>query len=155
MFDSVFAATYIQRMARALAIDYGRRRIGLAVSDPEFIIVSRNSTIEVSGFADAIKKLYDYIVDNEITEIAVGYPLREDGSEGEIAGDVHRLVAKLKRRFPGIPVTKMDESYTSFLAEKYIHEAGGKIGDDKGRVDAAAASILLEDYLKLRNENAR
>ncbi len=142
-------------MARALAIDYGRRRIGLAVSDPEFIIVSRNSTIEISGFTDALKKLYDYIIDNEITEVVVGYPLKEDGSVGEIAGDVKKLTGKLKRRFPVIPVTLMDERYTSVLAEKYIHESGGKIGDDKGRVDAAAASILLEDYLRQRDENAR
>ena len=100
--------------------------MGLAVSDPGFVIVSRTETMVVSGFGDALKRLYDYIFESEITEIAMGYPLREDGTGGEITSDVDKLIGKLTRRFPNISITKMDERYTSVLAEKHIHEMGGK-----------------------------
>lgn len=134
-------------MARALAIDYGRRRIGLAYSDPEQIIVSHRETIRITGMNDAIRKLTDYIRVNEIEEVVVGMPYREDGEVGELGGEIEYLRSALHERLPEITIEFADESYTSHIGRRILHESGMKIGDDKGMVDAAAAGIILDDYI--------
>ena len=134
-------------MARVLAIDYGRRRIGVAYSDPTRIIVSHSETILVRGFKDVLRKLFDYIHKSEVGEIVVGYPYKQDGTPGLLAEEVEKLCSHLQKRFPKIPVEQLDERYTSLLAIRYIHQSGMKVGDDKKRVDSTAAAILLEEYI--------
>lgn len=146
-FDIVGWRDYIINMTRALAIDYGKRRIGVAFSDPDQIIVSYQETILINGYKDAVRKLVDYIRKSEIGEIVIGYPYRQDGSLGPLADEIDRLCAYLRKRFTKIPIELLDERYTSLLAIRYLHESGRKVGDDKGRVDSTAAAILLEEYI--------
>lgn len=146
-FDIVGWRDYIINMTRALAIDYGRRRIGVAFSDPNQIIVSHQETILINGYKDAVRKLVDYVRKSEIGEIVIGYPYRQDGSLGPLADEIDRLCAYLRKRFTKIPIELLDERYTSLLAIRYLHESGRKVGDDKGRVDSTAAAILLEEYI--------
>jgi putative Holliday junction resolvase len=146
-FDIFEWRDYIISMTRVLAIDYGRRRIGVAFSDPDRIIVSHQETILISGYKDVVRKLVDYVCKSEIGEIVIGYPYRQDGSLGPLAHDIDRLCAYLRKRFTDIPVELLDERYTSLLAIRYLHESGRKVGDDKGRVDSMAAAILLEEYI--------
>ena len=134
-------------MTRALAIDYGKRRIGVAYSDPDQVIVSHRETIIISGYRDAVRKLVDYIRRSEAGEIVIGYPYRQDSSPGPLADEVNKLCSRLRERFPEIPIELLDERYTSLLAIRYMHQNGMKVGDDKGRVDSTAAGILLEEYI--------
>ncbi len=151
-FDFDRRETYISAMTRALGIDYGRRRIGVACSDPDRIIVSRTETILTRGFNDTVRKLIGFILKNEIGEIVIGYPYRQDGTPGPLAAEIERLSEQLQIRFPNIPVERLDERYTSLLAQRYIHQSGGKVGDNKGRVDSKAAAILLDEYLSRKRE---
>lgn len=146
-FDLRDASIYIGIMARALAIDYGRRRVGLAYSDPDQIIISHRETILITGMNDAIKKLSHYIELNEIGEVVIGFPYREDGSAGELGAEIEYLKSALSKELPGLTIELADERYTSHLGAKIVHLSGKKIGDDKGRVDAAAAGVILEDYI--------
>jgi putative Holliday junction resolvase len=141
-------------MARALAIDYGRRRIGLAYSDPEQIIVSNRETIRITGMRDAIIKLTDYIKLNEIAEVVIGMPYREDGGVGELGNEIEYLRDELIKRLPDVKIEFADESYTSHIGTRILHESGMKIGDDKGRVDAAAAGVILDDYINRKRNGA-
>jgi putative Holliday junction resolvase len=132
---------------RVLAVDYGRRRIGLAYSDPTRTIVSHCETITVANLDHAANLLTAYIKENEISLVVLGIPVRQDGSEGDIAEEVRILSEALSRKNPEIGIDIMNERYTSKMAERLVHSMGLKIGDDKGKVDALAASVLLEDYL--------
>ena len=134
-------------MNRVLAIDYGRRRIGLAYSDPSRTIVSHSETIVTGGLKDTMRRLTDFILSNDIGEIVIGYPKRQDGTPGELTEEIDKICLRLSDRFPEIPIEQIDERYTSLLAMRYMHEGGLKVGDDKGRVDSTAASILLEEYI--------
>jgi len=153
-FDLRDTAIYIGIMTRALAIDYGRRRIGLAYSDPGQIIISHRETILITGMNDAIRKLSQYIKQNEIGEVVIGFPFREDGSDGELGAEIEYLKSALSKKLPGLTFEFADERYTSYLGAKIVHLSGKKIGDDKGRVDAAAAGIILEDFMN-RNRDGR
>ena len=139
-------------MKRALGIDYGKKRIGLACSDPYRIIVSRNETIVARGFRDALRKLITYVLENEIGEIVIGYPYKQDGTTGPLAAEVERLSEHLQARFPDIPIERLDERYTSLLAQRFIHQVGLKVGNNKEKVDSTAAAILLEEYLNRKRE---
>lgn len=134
-------------MNRVLAIDYGRKRIGLAYSDPSRTIVSHSETIVIKGLKDTMRRLIDFVRANDIGEIVIGYPLKQDGTPGELTEEIERICSRLTERFPEIPIERIDERYTSLLAMRYMHEGGLKVGDDKGRVDSTAASILLEEYI--------
>ncbi len=134
-------------MGRILAIDYGRRRIGVAYSDPDRIIVSHSEAIQVSGKKDAVKKLMSYIRSHDIDEVVLGYPIREDGERGELCEEIDEICAGLKAGLPTVAFDTLDERYTSVIALGHIHAAGGRIGDDKGRVDAGAAEVILNEYL--------
>jgi len=132
---------------RVLAVDYGRRRIGLAYSDPTRTIVSHSETITVVNLANAANLLSSYIVENEISVVVLGVPIRQDGSHGEMVGEVEELAGLLGKKNPEIRIDVMDERYTSLMAERLMHDMGMKVGNDKGKVDALSASILLENYL--------
>jgi putative Holliday junction resolvase len=135
-------------MSRILAIDYGRRRIGLAVSDPTRTIVSQSLTITVASLAEAVRTVSAYIKENSISEVVVGYPLREDGGKSDICSDVDSMIDSLADSHPDLEVHRSDERYTSAIARDIIHAVGGKVGKDKGKVDAKAAEIILRDFLE-------
>jgi len=129
-----------------LAIDYGRRRVGLAKSDPSGTIASALETIEVKSDQQAIEKLARVMAEHQPTALVIGYPLNEDGSVGEACKLVDAFIGRLKKIFDG-PIHKVDEYGTSEEAAGIIHAHGKRVGKKKQRVDRLAAVIILQRYL--------
>lgn len=145
-------------MPRILAVDWGERRIGLAVSDDLGILATGLPTLEIRGEAEAVARVADTIRTVEADSVVVGLPLTLKGERGEAARAVERFADALRRETP-VAVSLYDERLTSAMAERRMHERGEKIGtrakrgSGKGRVDQGAAVALLEGWLaKLRIE---
>lgn len=129
-----------------LALDYGSRRVGVAVSDADGIMAFPRCTlkreIRAAFFADLLA-----LIDAERPDaIVLGYPLYSDGSESLTTRQVRNFAASLKRRVP-LPVYYMNEFLSSADAEKRLAEAGRNARAIKGRVDQAAAALILESFL--------
>ncbi len=139
-------------MDRILGIDYGRRRTGLAVSDPLGIFASALDTVDTTKLIDYIK---NYAEKQTIVRFVVGYPVNMDGRPSEAQADVDVFLKQLAKAFPGIPVTKEDERFTSVLAHRAMIDGGMKYKDrrNKASVDKIAAAIILQGYLDRQNRN--
>lgn len=133
-------------MTRILAVDWGARRIGLAVSDPLGILASPLPTLEIRGEAEAVARVADTIREVGAQAVVVGLPLTLKGERGEAAEAAERFAARL-REVCEVEVSLYDERLTSALAQRRLHEAGNKVRGRKGRVDAGAAVALLESWL--------
>jgi putative Holliday junction resolvase len=131
---------------RILAVDWGQRRIGLAVSDPQGIIATGLPTLVVRGPADAIVRVAAVAAEREIERIVVGLPLLLSGARGEAAENAQRFADALAER-TGLAVDTYDERLTSALSERRLREVGGRRGRQRTRVDQGAAVALLESYL--------
>ena len=131
---------------RVLSVDWGERRIGLAVSDPEEIIASGLKTLVVRGLADAVAGVVRVAREAEAELIVVGMPLRMDGGRGS-AAEAAQGFADLLREQAGVAVETYDERLTSALSERRLRETGVRTGHAKERVDQGAAVALLESYL--------
>ena len=133
-------------MGRALGIDFGTKRIGVAISDPEKIIASGLTTIPTHSFNDFIA---DLIIDDNIDFFVVGDPINLDGGKNDNSNHVKGLIERLKKKYPDIPVYSIDERFTSKIARKTILSGGlGKQKRrDKGLVDKISATIILQDFL--------
>ena len=139
-------------MPRILAVDWGERRIGLAVSDDFGILATGLPTLEIRGEAEAVARVADTIRTVEADSVVVGLPLTLKGERGEAARAVERFAEALRRETP-VVVSLYDERLTSALAERRMRELGEKSRGRKGRVDQGAAVALLEGWLaKLRIE---
>lgn len=139
-------------MPRILAVDWGERRIGLAVSDDLGILATGLPTLEIRGEAEAVARVADTIRTVEADSVVVGLPLTLKGERGEAARAVERFAEALRRETP-VVVSLYDERLTSALAERRMRERGEKSRGRKGRVDQGAAVALLEGWLaKLRIE---
>lgn len=139
-------------MPRILAVDWGERRIGLAVSDDLGILATGLPTLEIRGGAEAVARVADTIRTVEADSVVVGLPLTLKGERGEAARAVERFAEALRRETP-VGVSLYDERLTSALAERRMRELGEKSRGRKGRVDQGAAVALLEGWLaKLRIE---
>ena len=132
---------------RILAVDWGERRIGLAVSDPTGVIASALPTLTVSGRDDALARVAAAAQACEAERIVVGLPLTMAGGRGEAALAAEAFAEALRRRLP-LTVDTYDERLTSALSQRRLHERGIKTGHAKGKVDAGAAVALLESYLQ-------
>ena len=133
-------------MDRIIGIDYGRKRTGLAVSDPLGIFASALDTVHSAKIIEYIK---NYAATETIIRFIVGYPRNLDGRPSEAAADVDAFLKVLEREFPGIPVTLEDERFTSVLAHRAMIDGGMKASDrrDKTAVDRISAAIILQGYL--------
>ncbi|MBR4520911.1 MAG: Holliday junction resolvase RuvX [Paludibacteraceae bacterium] len=134
-------------MGRILAIDYGKRRTGLAVTDILRITANPLLTIDTSGL---LAWLDDYIRREQVDTIVVGYPRQMNGQDSETVPAIRALENQLRTRWPQIPVVEYDERFTSVLAHQAMI-AGGmkkKQRQDKSQVDRLAACIILEGYLE-------
>jgi putative Holliday junction resolvase len=133
-------------MDRVVGIDYGRKRTGIAASDPLGIFASALDTVPS---AKIIEYLQNYSKSQTIGRIVVGYPVNMDGRPSEAAKDVDAFLNLLRKRFPDIPVTLEDERFTSVLAHRAMIEGGMKKSDrrDKTSVDKISAAIILQTYL--------
>jgi putative Holliday junction resolvase len=132
---------------RILAVDWGERRVGLAVSDPTGLIASPLPTLTVTGREDAVGRVAAVAGECEAERIVVGLPLRMSGERGEAALAAEAFAEALGRR-AGLPVETYDERLTSALSARRLHERGVRTGHAKGQVDAGAAVALLESYLQ-------
>ena len=133
-------------MDRYIGIDYGRKRTGLAVSDPLGIFASALDTVHSAKIIDSIKK---YAENETISGFVVGYPRNLNGEPAEAAKDVDAFLPVLRKAFPGIPVTLEDERFTSVLAHRVMIDGGMKAKDrrDKASVDRISAQIILQGYM--------
>ncbi|TMI92683.1 MAG: Holliday junction resolvase RuvX [Bacteroidetes bacterium] len=131
-------------MARILAIDYGLRRTGLAVTDPLKIIAS--GTVESKRL---IPFLADYLKKEQVELIIIGDPKNLDDSDTHATPLVEKIIGELKKNFPSLPIQKVDERFTSKMAARAMIEMGlkKKKRRDKALIDEIAATIMLQEYL--------
>jgi putative holliday junction resolvase len=134
-------------MARILAIDYGLKRTGLAVTDPLQIIATALTTVETKDLFSFLKK---YFSSESVELIVIGEPKNWDESDTHASAAVRNVIKRLQKEFPAIPVKPVDERYTSKLASQAMIEMGMKKKDrrKKGNIDQIAATIILQEYLQ-------
>ena len=136
-------------MGRILSIDYGRKRTGLAVTDPLQIIAGGLATVSTSELFDWLKA---YIAREQVERIVIGEPLQPNGKPSENLGRVREFVNRWKKAVPQVPIDYYDERFTSVLAHQTMLAGGLKKKDrqNKALVDEISATIILEDYLRSR-----
>ena len=134
-------------MGRILAIDFGVKRTGLAVSDPLRIIAGALETVDTKQLESYIKQ---YCSQNDVSTIVVGKPSQMNGTPSETMRYIEPLVGRLRHAYPDKEVVLYDERYTSVLAQRTIRESGiGKMARrDKALVDKVAATIILQSYME-------
>lgn len=134
-------------MARILAIDYGKKRTGLAVTDPLKIIASGLTTIDTDQLIWYLKQ---YFAKEAVELILLGHPKRLDGSDNDITPKVEKLYGQLQKLFPNLPVKLIDERFTSKMAFQAMIDSGlgRKDRQNKALVDEISATILLQGYLE-------
>ena len=133
-------------MDRIIGIDYGRARVGVAMSDPLGIFASPLETVASAKIIDYLQKL---CVSNTVVRFVVGYPVNLDGRPSEAAADVDVFLKQLAKHFPAVPVTLEDERFTSVLAHRAMIDGGMKKSErrKKESVDRISAAIILQSYL--------
>lgn len=137
-------------MARILSIDYGKKRTGLAVTDPLQIIPNGLATVATSTLIDFLK---DYLSRESVEQVVIGEPRQMNGEASENLARVQQFVARFKKLFPTVPIEFYDERFTSVLAHRAIIDSGigKKARRNKALVDEISATIILQDYLQMRN----
>ena len=136
---------------RILAIDYGKKRTGLAVTDPAQIIANGLTTVDTG---DLLRYIISYVKQEPVERIVMGLPTQPNGQPSENQARVLKFSEKLKAALPDMPVEFYDERFTSVLAHKAILASGvGKKRrrEDKGLVDEISACIILQDYMQSHN----
>ena len=136
-------------MARILSIDYGRKRTGLAVSDPLQIIAGGLATVATS---ELFEWLQAYIAREPVERIVIGEPRQPNGEPSENLARVQQFVNRWRKAVPNIPIEYYDERFTSVLAHQAMLDGGlrKKARQNKGLVDEISATIILEDYMRSR-----
>ena len=139
-------------MDRIVGIDYGRKRVGVAVSDPLRIFASALDTVPSAKIIDYLKK---YAEAERIERFVVGYPMNLDNKPSEAAAYVDAFLHLPKKHFPAVPVTLEDERFTSVLAHRAMIDGGVKKMDrrDKAAVDKVSAALILQTYMDRKTEN--
>ena len=134
-------------MARILSIDYGKKRTGLAVTDPLQIIAGGLATVATSELFDYLKAYMDR---EQVELIVIGEPRQPNGEPSENLARVQQFVNRWRKAMPQVPIQYYDERYTSMLAHQVMLDGGlkKKARQNKGLVDEISATIILEDYLR-------
>ena len=139
---------------RILAVDYGRKRIGLALSDELGLTAHPLATVVRTNRRDNFRRLREICIKQGVARIIVGHPLHMNGEAGEMAGEAARFADRLKKE-TGIDVELMDERLTSWEAGQIAAEMEPSRAGTKGRpLDAMAAALLLREYLERRTLSA-
>lgn len=141
-------------MSRILAIDYGKKRTGLAVTDPLQLIANGLTTVETSKLVDFI---LSYLKTENVERIVVGLPKQMNGQDSENMKNIVPFVNRLKKLLPQIPIEYYDERFTSVLAHHTMLESGigKKARQNKALVDEISATIILQDYMESKKFSAR
>lgn len=134
-------------MSRILAIDYGKKRTGIAVTDPLKMIASGLTTVPTHELIPFLKK---YFIKEPVEKIVIGYPKNLDGSATDATTLVEEGIRILRKNFPDVPILKIDERFTSKIASQSILASGvnKKQRQNKALTDEVSATILLQDYLQ-------
>ena len=134
-------------MARIVAIDFGKKRTGIAVTDPLKIIATALTTVDTNELIGFLKT---YFAKEEIEKVLIGYPLNMDDSPTHSTAMVEKFIPKFQHVFPGIAIEKIDERLSSKMASQSIAQMGLKKKDreQKELIDAVSAAILLQEYLE-------
>jgi len=134
-------------VARILSIDYGKKRTGLAVTDPLQLIAGGLATVSTSELFEYLKQ---YVSCEEVERIVIGEPLQPNGQPSENLSRVQQFVNRWRRAVPHIPIEYYDERFTSVLAHQVMIDAGlhKKARQDKALVDEISATIILQDYMR-------
>ena len=133
---------------RVLSIDYGKKRTGIAVTDPLQIIANGLATVSTSQLFDFLN---DYIAREQVERIVIGKPTQPNGAPSENLARVEQFVARWRKAHPELLVEYYDERFTSVLAQKAILSSGiGKMArrENKGLVDEISATIILQDWMR-------
>lgn len=154
---------------KILALDYGRKKIGLALADSEARIAEPHDTLERINRNEDMRRLREFVRDHSVRQIVVGLPLRLDGTPGDMAEEVTRFAERLRKQI-GVPVELVDERLTSWQAEQILEQEFGRrithqetprgrrkiarTSEGKYTVDTIAAVLILREYLA-RTSTAR
>lgn len=138
-------------MPRILAIDYGTKRTGVAVTDELQIIATGLDTIETNKLHDFLDK---YLAENEVQEIVIGLPVRMHGEIGELEIEIQKFIQKFSEKHPEIPIFRENEMFTSKLASQAIFQSGAKKKkrQDKALIDKVSATIILQSYMETKGK---
>ena len=134
-------------MARIVALDFGKKRTGIAVTDPSQIIATALDTVDTGELIGYLKK---YFAREEIEKVLIGYPLNFDNSATDATPLVDKFIPKFQHVFPAVPIEKIDERLSSRMASQAIAEMGLKKKDreQKELIDSVSAVILLQEYIQ-------
>lgn len=134
-------------MGRILAIDYGKKRVGLAVTDPMQLIASKLTTVRSHDIFDFLK---DYFQKEEVEKVIIGYPLQMNNEPSEAVLYINPFLKRFQKLYPDMPIEQVDERFTSKMAFQTMIDAGLKKKDrqNKGTIDAVSATILLQSYME-------
>jgi len=134
-------------MGRILAIDYGRKRVGIAVTDPEQIIATRLTTVPTHTVWDFLK---NYFENEEVDSVVVGYPKQLNNEASESVRYINPFLKKFQKIYPDLKLEILDERFTSKIAFQTMIDSGVKKQKrrDKAMVDAVSATIILQSYLE-------
>lgn len=138
--------SYICRMGRIMAIDYGTKRVGIAVTDPNKIIATALDTVHSK---DIIAYLQTYFKTNEVECVVIGEPRQMDNTASEVTPQVEQFVALFRKSFPEMKIERFDERFTSKMAQQAILMSGLKKMDrrNKSLIDQTSAVIILQSYM--------
>ena len=134
-------------MARILGIDYGSKRTGISVTDPDQIIVSPLKTVNTSSLLNFLKI---YLSEEEVEKTVFGYPTHKDGNPTYVVEEIMKFKEKLVKLYPDMEFDFQDENFTSVEAQEIILKSGltKKQRRDKSRLDKISAVLILQRYLK-------
>ncbi len=134
-------------MARILSVDYGKKRTGLAVTDPLQLIAGGLATVSTSELYDF---LCQYVEREQVERIVIGEPRQPNGQPSENLARVQQFVNRWRNHMPQIPIEYYDERFTSVLAHQAMRDGGlrKKARQDKALVDEISATIILQDYMR-------
>lgn len=138
-------------MGRILSIDFGKKRTGIAVTDPLQIIANGLVTVATSELLDFLKT---YVAQENVEHIVIGRPLQLNGRPSENLARVGQFVSTWRKTMPTIPIEYYDERFTSVIAQQTIIAGGIKKKtrrEDKGLVDEVSATIILQDYMRSKD----
>ena len=134
-------------MGQILAVDFGKKRCGLAATDDLRIIASGLDTVETTSLMEYLRK---YFEKNTVDEVVIGLPTDLKGNMSEVEQDIQKFIEEFKNEFPEVSVVRFDERFTSKIASYFISQSGKnkKQRQEKGLIDKVSATLILQQYLE-------
>lgn len=146
--------TRCAHVGRILAIDYGRRRLGLALSDAAGLTARPLATLERTNRRNDLRRLREIVRQHDVRRIVVGHPLHLDGTAGEMAAETARFATRIEKQL-GLPVELVDERLSSWEAAQVLAATKAAPRRRARRLDQVAAAVILRDFLAREGKRAR